>query len=145
VESGINPQLENGQVRALSGIGTGLGEEVAYGECTVDMLETAKHHLEEHFAVVGLTERFNESLLMMRRLLRWSNPYYSRVKVTTHRPAVEAVPRDVLDVIRKRNRLDVELYECAVRRFDEVRRRQSLLFSIELALFSTMNKLRTAT
>ena len=142
VESGINPQLENGQVRALSGIGTGLGEQVAYGECTVEMLEIAKRHLEEHFAVAGLTERFDESLMLMRKLLRWSNPYYSRAKVTTNRPGVDAVPPDVLQAVRKRNRLDVEIYEGAVRKFDALRRRQSPSFGLETILFRLMNKLR---
>ncbi len=50
--------LDNGQLRNWCD-----EQEVPVGECTESMLQSAKKNLSQHCAVIGLTERFDESLL----------------------------------------------------------------------------------
>jgi len=140
VRDGVNLQADNGQVRGISGIGDGIGPPVAYGECTREMLDAAIQNLRDRYAVVGLTERFDEALLLMRRLFGWRRVAYARKKVTGKRPAREDVPSETIDMIREYNALDLELYAFACRWFEEIRARQSAVFGLETALFRLMNR-----
>jgi len=111
VRSGVAIETDNSQTRAISGdIGT------PFGGCTEEMLETAKRNIEQHFSVVGLTERFDESLLLMRRTFGWSHLHYVRANVSPHgrrEPISPATQR----MIEEQNRLDAELYAWAAARF----------------------------
>ena len=55
VEDRVSLQMDNMQTRLLSGVWT----EPGYGECDETTLLQAKRNLEQHFCVVGLTERFD--------------------------------------------------------------------------------------
>lgn len=44
-----------------------------YGQCSPEMLESAKKNLQD-FAAVGLTERYNETLILLKRAFNWHNP-----------------------------------------------------------------------
>jgi hypothetical protein len=60
----------NEQVRRIAGV------PPEKGPCTEATLEKALEHLRTDFAVSGLTERFDESLILMKRRLGWSKyPY----------------------------------------------------------------------
>jgi hypothetical protein len=142
VEKGVNRQMDNGQVRALSGKGTGLGDAVGYGECTQDMLELAKHNLSNGYALAGLTERFDVSLLLMKRLLGWKKTFYRRQKVTRERPSLSEIARDARLAIEDRNRFDLELYRLASKLFERHLEKQSILFPLEVAAFRTANLFR---
>jgi len=57
----------------------------------------------------NLTERFDESLLVLRKLFGWNNIYYVRQnKRTQTRPALS---NQVINLIHERNLLDRELYD----------------------------------
>ncbi len=66
VRSGIDPTVENHQTRMLASIDY---NNVPFGQSSIDILQKAKHNLQSHFSVVRLTERFDESLLLLRGLL----------------------------------------------------------------------------
>lgn len=128
-------ELNNGQVRALYGPDH---LEVEYGECMPAMFEQAVHNLRTHFSVVGLTDRFDESLLLMRQLLGWNRwPFYVARNVTENRPAVRRVPQHVIKKIEQDNELDLELYALARRSFDEQMERHEI--SKQLERFRTWN------
>lgn len=116
VTSGVTTYTDNIQVRMLSG----EGKAVPYGACTAAMLERAKTNIDDRFAVVGVTERFDESLILMQRALGWRTPWYVRKNKTKRRPPREAVSDEVRDLIREQNALDVELYQFASRRFEKM-------------------------
>ena len=142
VEQGVNLQMDNGQVRALSATGVGLGSAVPYGECMPEMLRAAMENLERRFEVAGLTERFDESLLLMARVLGWRTPIYRRQKVTRRRVAVAALsPADRL-AIERVNRLDRELYARARERFERQLRERLPLRKLRLAWFRARNRSR---
>jgi hypothetical protein len=137
VRSGLSPELDNAQVKAISGNFT------HYGQCTRADLEQAQRNVEQWFEVVGITERYDESLLLMRRALRWRGwPTYKRANVTAQRPAAKQVPASALAAIRDVNALDMELYEWAAGRLERQIRAAGAGFAAQLAAFKLMQRLR---
>jgi hypothetical protein len=91
----------------------------AYDEpCTAEILAEAKDNL-RYFSVVGLTERFEESLALMKLRFGWKLESYSSFNVTRARPKKRDLPQSTLDLVAERNRFDIELYECAAKRLQE--------------------------
>jgi len=107
--------VDNGQVRQL------IDHSVGHGCCTAEMLEEAKRNLEERFSLVGLTERFDESLVVAKRVLGWKKPlFYLPAKVAPKRGLSEEVSDRVMGLIREHNDLDIQLYEYASMRFKKL-------------------------
>jgi Galactose-3-O-sulfotransferase len=86
--------------------------------CTAEILRKAKENL-QYFSVVGLTERFEETLALMKLRFGWKLQAYSSFNVTRTRPKKRELPQSTLDLIAERNRFDIELYECAAKLFEE--------------------------
>ena len=87
--------------------------------CTEEILEQAKQNLFEHFSVVGLSERFEESLALMKLRFGWKLERYSSFNVTQARPKKGDLPQATLDLIVEKNSFDLALYECAVKLFED--------------------------
>jgi hypothetical protein len=85
--------------------------------CTAEICERAKENLVRYFSVVGLSERFEESLALMKLRFGWKLQRYSSFNVTRTRPRKADVPRATLDLIAEKNAFDVSLYNCAVNIF----------------------------
>jgi hypothetical protein len=113
VRSGISLETDNSQTRALAG-----DTSTPFGECSEAMLKAAKANIDKHFSVVGLTERFDETLMLLRKAFGWSNMFYVRANVAPNRHRRDPVPSSTLRRIEKQNALDMELYRWAVERFD---------------------------
>jgi len=114
VRSGVSLETDNSQTRALAGDTT-----TPFGECTSRLLDLAKENVEKHFAVVGLAERFDESLIVLRKAFGWTKLYYVRVNVAPGHYRKDGVPATTLEAIAERNWLDMELYKWAAERFEE--------------------------
>ena len=120
----LTPNRQNLQCRFIAGIGrvedvevrAEAGRATSAGICDERVLEIAKENLTRSFRVIGLTERFQESLLLMMTSFGWKISFYENRKVSKIRSAVE--PR-VADMIREHNRLDIELYDFAKKLFEE--------------------------
>jgi hypothetical protein len=134
VESDVTrPRIHNLQTRLL-------GRVEPDEAITRAMLAAAKHNLEQHFAVVGLTERFDESILLMRRALGWKRwPFYERRNVTPRSAGSAPLSDDVLALIREHNALDIELYEWVARRFDDAVRVAGPRLQADLLAFQALN------
>ena len=100
--------MRNGQTRFLSG----TKESEA---CSPQMLERAKTHLQEHFSVVGIQEKFDESLLLLKDRLGWKKTpfYYQRNTNRASSYNRAEISPSTLSAIAKYNELDLELYEYA--------------------------------
>jgi hypothetical protein len=85
--------------------------------CTAEICERAKENLVRHFSVVGLLERFEESLALMKLRFGWTLKNYSSFNVARTRPHKRDLPKSTLDLIQERNRFDIELYECGAKLF----------------------------
>jgi len=118
VESGIATDLDNDQLRRLAAVGG--KDNIAFGQCSRELLLRGIDNLNTHFAVVGLTERFDESVILMKRALSWrAFPYYIRRNLTKKRTAVTDIPKRTIRVIERCNQFDCELYEYVRRNFDK--------------------------
>lgn len=113
VQSGISLETDNSQTRALSGDTT-----TPFGECSQSMLEAAKANVERHFSIVGLTERFDETLILLQRAFGWRNMYYVPTNVAPNKTRRAPVPEATLALIEQQNGIDMELYRWAERRFE---------------------------
>jgi hypothetical protein len=82
-------------------------------------VKLAKRILIEHFDFVGITEMFDESLLLLASKLGATNfsPNYERknvLKTNTNYRHKNKIDDNMLKKIREKNLLDIELYEFAV-------------------------------
>ncbi len=118
---------QNLQCRLIAGV---------KGDVTCDerTLEIAKEHLVKSFSVVGICERFEESLVLVAKTFDWDIPFYENRKVSKTRPKVES---GTIEMIREHNRLDLDLYEFGEKLFEEGLRKK------EPAVREGLNRLRT--
>lgn len=87
--------------------------------CTEEICATAISNIDQHFSVVGLSERFEESLALMKLRYGWKLATYSSFNVTRTRPKKRDLPSSTLDLIMEKNSYDMALYTYAARRFEE--------------------------
>lgn len=127
LERGIHAHIDNGQTRRLAGV-----SHLEAGACNQSHLETAKHNIENHIAVTGLLEYFEESLLLLKESGILENVYYLEANKSNKRPAQKDVPADIIDTIKKTNALDIQLYQFALDRFNLQIKNKSDLFVKEL-------------
>src|SRR5437867_4181739 len=85
--------------------------------CTQEIFEQAKENLFSHFSVVGLSERFEESLALMKLRFGWKLQHYSSFNVTRARPKKHDLSQRTLDLIVAKNSFDFALYQCAANIF----------------------------
>ena len=134
-ETAADPGVDNHQTRLIAGIGSGeFGQPQS--ELGADALETAKRNLRA-FEVVGLTERFDESFILLRRALGWRLPMY--MSVNAARTEGERLDGRALATIRERNRLDLELYDFGRELFAAAVGQSGASFRRELAAFRALN------
>ena len=113
-------ELDNDQVRWLCAADH---FEVPVGRVSRAMVEEAKWNLTNAVEVVGIMERFDESLECLSAAFGWKDVAPLRRNANRHRPALDDVPSDTLDAIRRINRYDIELYEHALSLFEEQKAR----------------------
>lgn len=70
-------------------------------------LETARSNLALHFATVGTIERFDESVLLMSKRLKWKPCLYGRLNPGR---AVREIEDATIDALRELNALECQLY-----------------------------------
>src|SRR6476646_9581726 len=105
---------------------------------TNEMLAKAKDDMEQYFSFVGLTNYFDESLLLLRRILRWRKPpFYIKAKVS---PPQSEHSRADLNLIEAHNELDSALYDYAEARFADVLAEARPWLDQELPRFRRMNQ-----
>jgi hypothetical protein len=110
---GKDINLDNNQVRRISGM------NAPFGECNRMMLEKARSNMAKYFPVIGLTNRFDESLALMHRALGWKRPlFYSVAKVGENQKNRSDPSESLVKDIRRLNELDAELYTFAQERFE---------------------------
>jgi len=83
-------------------------------------LDVAKRNINEHFSVVGLTECFDASLLMMKNLLNWGDVSYVRRNVTANKPPRTSYTKQQRKALFDFTDLDMELYTFAKTNFENL-------------------------
>ena len=128
--------VDNGQTRAIAGEASA---EFAFGECTSELLDIAKQNLSQ-FLMVGTTERFDESLLVLKHVLGLDNILYSRTNENIRKPKMEDMDPEDIVRIQSHNQLDEKLYIYANQLLDERISQIGDTFSIEYQFFKHVNR-----
>ena len=122
---------DNLHTRMLSGL------PEPFGEVTDEMLEQAKENLSEGLVFFGLTERFDESLVLAKRRLGFhsilANPSGRVRRVNPARPRGDQVPAELIEEAKRCNQYDIELYRHAEELFDRAPELGELEFQVEVA------------
>jgi Sulfotransferase family len=104
-----------------------------------ELLEQAKRNL-EGFLVVGLTERFEETFALIRRALGLRLPFY-----VTRNVGFPLEPSErAIELIREREKFDLELYAFAEHLFDKQVKSQSSSFGLEVAAYRALRPISRA-
>lgn len=142
--------LDNYQTRVLSGdptldpsppVTTATGRSIDETDFTA-----VQSVLEREFLLIGVTDRFDESLVVLAGLMGWPlhRQVYRRTNVTPNRPTTAEIPHHLRQAIARRNEYDERLYRLAQRQLDHQIARLEPGFTHDLALFRTLNALHAA-
>lgn len=137
-------QVADTQTRIISGAG-GTYQINGYEKpLTSRTLAKAKKNIQEHYLLVGLVERFDETMVLLKRTLGWRmrDIVYRRQNVGNNRP--NEVATYTINILKRYNRLDFELYEYARQIFEKRIAEQDSSFSRELRMLRFYNKLYPA-
>lgn len=108
-------EMNNGQTRRLSG----YNDPEELSECSEERLNQAKCTIQQQFSLVGITERFDESSRLLKQLFNWPIESVRPTNVSPHRPNIKEIPTQTIQLIKKFNALDIELYEYSAQLLSE--------------------------
>lgn len=108
-------------------------------ECNRQTLELAKKNLQENFTVVGTVEEFDKTLLILKNTFGWKNIYYKVRNRNKQRPASSLISQETLDLIKEKNKLDLELYQYASKFLELLAEKQGDSFESDLVNFKEIN------
>lgn len=75
---------------------------------------TLRETLDAHY-VLGLTERYNQSVQYFARIFGWRRIFFQRKNPTKKRPRLDELPSELIETIRAFNALDAWLHDYARR------------------------------
>jgi hypothetical protein len=106
------------------------------GQITPDF-DKAKHHLDNNFSIVGITEQFSESVFLMYKNLNWTweKIVCNKLNVNERRPLQESIDRRLISKIIEKNESDIKLYNYAK---DKLEQKIKLLSIEERRLLNTL-------
>jgi hypothetical protein len=140
MKSRMTPALSDSQTDMLATVEPGCGllaKCLRFKYPRRRLLKSAKKNIMDYFSVVGVVERYDEFLVLLKLMLGWDIGPYMKENVTKDRPTRDKLPADVLELIREMNLSDMELYRFAEERMDELIARQGAPFWEELKYFRT--------
>lgn len=108
------PFFRNAQVKWISGIPYNIQAS------DENRFEMAIENIEKYFLFVGLTERFDESLLVIKNLLNWKYPpFYTSLNVSkTHEKHQLVLSQKEQELINDLNFYDDKLYKFCEEKFN---------------------------
>lgn len=137
-ENGKVINLDNCQVRFLCGV-----PDLPFGGVTEEHLQIALDNLVNHYEVIGLSERFDESILLFAKAFGWSKPWYTNQNVNEKsRVKFSDLSEETLAKLKYYNRFDEILYKKAQELFEKQLAAAGPSFEQEVAQFKEENKKR---
>jgi len=134
VECGEWTFNDNAMVRMFAGM-----LDAPVGSLDERALERAKSNIRDHFGLVGLTERFDETLVLLARRFGWRSVYYERENVSANRPDKAAVPEDAVSAIARANALDIDLHRFVTEHFQREAEQEGPGFQDAVREFGRVN------
>jgi hypothetical protein len=132
-DGSLEAVLSDGEV-IYDNLQTRMLSDVAEPVADVDdsVLEQAKQNLRSRFTGFGLAERFDESLVLFKRLLGLRTIVYVQQRVST-RPRGSEVPEESVRIAEHFNRYDIELYRWAQETFGQAVAGEGIDFAADVA------------
>ncbi len=126
-------EVDNDQTRRIAGV------DPEIGGCTMAILRAAQENLRRDFSVVGVTERFDETLVLLKRKLKWERKILSYPRNTNvARPSTDSLTQEVMNAVRERNELDFKLWQYADQLLDEAIAAEGKEFGEELEKYKSL-------
>jgi hypothetical protein len=108
-----SPELDNGMVRRFSGYG------LKPTPCPAHALDVAKRNIETYFSVIGLLDRYAETLELFAKVFGLPSLVQNHVNANPKSKAEnEPLAPEIIERIRSMNPLDIALYDWVEKRFD---------------------------
>ena len=104
--------LDNHQTRFLLG-------EAYHGRDHADRFRLVQENFENHFLLVGVLKRFEETVLVLNQKMRWPSVPYKRENVGSLKSPRTEVPPEFIELIREQNRLDFQVHDYAEELLEE--------------------------
>ena len=106
----LNMEVTNGQTKLLGGFGQ---KET----CTSAIFEMAMEHLEHTFFLVGIMERYVETLFMLKTILGWSRPiHYNMLNVNSEQK--NELSKEQHKKLLELNKFDMAIYKYGIDTFE---------------------------
>jgi len=137
VQNNIIDEIENNQTKRFSGIHNIHPSEEK------KILALAKSNIENNFLLAGISEKFDEFLLVLKMLLNWDSIFYAKLNTTPKNDASD-ICDSTISLIKERNRLDIELYEFTSRLLDSKIASFGPTFDAHLRFFQIINRMPTS-
>ena len=125
-------RLANLQTRYLGGRVEDVPDEAT--------LARAKENVVRHFAVAGIVERFEETVVLLHRVFARKLRPFASENVGTRRSPLESLGADDLRAIRAAHELDYALYDFIRARFEEQLAQQDETFTRQVASLRLGNR-----
>ena len=138
VQSGVNPFLINGQTQLISGKTGNIDNPIIKSE---ELFSLAKENIANDFLFLGITEMFDETILILKNMLGWHMPYYSIANRTKNKPNYDAVDPTVISFIKEHNQLDIKLYNITKTSLLNKIAEENDIFQNRINKFKKINKL----
>lgn len=127
LESRIPIMMNDAQVRLISGV----FDTLPFNEVDERLLEQAITNLRT-FAVVGVMEQFDLTLLLLQKAFGWRDINYVTTNIGENRQPAEMHSAEIIETVRRYNRYDAMLYEEARRLLAQQVKDAGLLFRLRL-------------
>lgn len=108
-----SPELDNGMVRRFSGIG------LRADQCTPEDLEVAKKNIEEYYSVVGVQERYEDTVRMTRIAFGVNLTEFHINRGVDKKKKTSKLDISQRKRIKQMNQLDIQLYDWVLERFEQ--------------------------
>ncbi|RFU64592.1 sulfotransferase family 2 domain-containing protein [Bacillus sp. V59.32b] len=89
------------------------------GDIGLNDFEKGKKNIKKHFAFIGITELFNETIYLMQKQFDWWTIHYRKKNITRNRPEIKALPEHIIQELKRNNEVDYALYSYAKQLLEE--------------------------
>lgn len=137
--SQLTGEINNGMTRLLCGRAE-IDSLRGHGECTEEHFHEAMHHLRTSFAAVGILEKFELSLHLLRKIYGWPVKAVSNKNRTQKRASLREIDEETTNVIAEHNKWDLLLYDEVVSIFNRLCQEHKVKIPRSLTLKEMLNR-----
>ena len=115
-------------------------ESVLHDPLPKNAIAIARQHLAEHFAVAGVTDYYDETLLLMKHALGWTRAFYARQNIDEFRESRNPLPAITMQLLEHECAAEMELYEFVKQQTEDLIAAQDASFRHQLEQLQRANR-----